>query len=245
MKKILIIGATSAIAQETARIFAKEGDELFLIGRSEEQLPIICTDLQTRGARKVDYLAYDLNDLDGHVNLLETVKKNMGEIDVVLIAHGTLGNQSRCERSALEALQEIKTNLLSSISLLTILGNYFEHQKSGCIVVITSVAGDRGRKSNYIYGTAKGGLSIFLEGLRNRLYKAGVSVLTIKPGMVDTPMTRHFPKGILWANPKDVARSIHSAIGHKKDVVYAPWYWWGIMKILRAIPNRIFKKLDL
>jgi short-subunit dehydrogenase len=164
----------------------------------------------------------------------------------LLIAHGTLPNQERCQESFELTMREIEINLLGTISLLTHAANYFEQKRSGAIVVITSVAGERGRQSNYVYGAAKGGVSLFLQGLRNRLDKSGVNVLDIKPGFVDTPMTADFPnKGILWSQPHRIARHIIRAIDRRQDIVYVPWFWCFIMMAIRTIPERLFKKLKL
>ena len=140
---------------------------------------------------------------------------------------------------------EFAVNALSTISLLTYLANYFEENGQGTIAVISSVAGDRGRQSNYIYGSAKGAVTIFLQGLRNRMHKSGVHVITVKPGFVDTPMTAAFDKGFIWADPDQIAARIISAIKNKYDEVYAPWYWRVIMQVIRAIPERVFKRLNL
>jgi short-subunit dehydrogenase len=129
--------------------------------------------------------------------------------------------------------------------MLTPIADFFEKQKHGVITVISSVAGDRGRQSNYIYGSAKAGLSVYLDGLRNRLYSAGVAVVTIKPGFVDTPMTAHLKKGFLFASPEKVARDILRAIEKRKCVVYTPWFWRWIMFVIKSIPETIFRKLKL
>jgi short-subunit dehydrogenase len=156
-----------------------------------------------------------------------------------------LGDQKACEQDFSLAEKEIRTNFLSCVSLLTLISNEMEKEKAGTIAVISSVAGDRGRQSNYIYGSAKGALNLFLQGLRNRMYPLGVRVLTIKPGFVDTPMTAAFKKNILFAKPDQIARGIVKAIDRKKDVVYLPFFWWGIMAIIKAIPEWIFKRLKL
>jgi short-subunit dehydrogenase len=137
------------------------------------------------------------------------------------------------------------TNCISVISLLTHLANYFEKQRSGCVAVITSVAGDRGRQSNYVYGAAKGAVNIFLQGMRNRLSKVGVTVLTIKPGLVDTPMTAGLPKNFLFADPAVVGTRIFNAIMRGKEIVYVPWFWRWIMLIIRTIPESVFKRMKL
>jgi decaprenylphospho-beta-D-erythro-pentofuranosid-2-ulose 2-reductase len=243
--KVLIVGATSAIAYETAKLFAKERAELFLVGRSPEKLAAVQDDLRVRGAKRVEMFPLDLIDLDRHQELIDTAIAALGELDAVLIAHGTLSDQKACEQSAEKTIAELTVNCLSHISLLTILASYFEQRRRGCIAVISSVAGDRGRQSNYVYGTAKGALNVFLQGLRNRLYKAGVSVVTIKPGFVDTPMTAVLKKNALFANPATVGRAIYRAMKRGADVVYMPWFWFFIMAIIRNIPEPIFKRLKL
>jgi len=244
--KILIVGATSAIAQETARLFAAEGNTLFLVARNANKLQAVADDLRVRGAAKVDTAVLDLNELSEHAALLQKATQSLDGLDIALIAHGTLGNQEASQADFNVARQELKTNFLSVVSLLTLIANQFEAQKSGVIAVISSVAGDRGRGSNYVYGTAKAGVSAFLQGLRNRLSKAGVSVITIKPGFVDTPMTAHIDKkGPLFVGPEVIAKGIYQAILNKKDVVYLPAFWFGIMSLIIHIPESIFKKLSL
>lgn len=245
-QKILIVGATSAIAEASARRFAQQpGTELCLWGRNPAQLQRIADDLKVRGASRVETLVFDANDFASHEAAIAQSIALLGEIDAVLIAHGSLGDQKACEQSFDATLAELNTNAISVISLLTRLANYFEARKQGSIVVIGSVAGDRGRQSNYIYGTAKGALAIFLQGLRNRLHKSGVSVITIKPGFVDTPMTASFKKGALWAQPETIAFIIEKAVANRADVVYAPFFWRYIMLIIRLIPETIFKRGQL
>ena len=245
MPRVLIIGATSAIAQEVAKIYADSGSQLFLVGRNTDKLEQVARDLSIRGASAIDSLSLDLAEIESHEEILTAAEKFLGGIDIVLTAHGTLPDQKTCEASVNQAIQEMQINLLSTVSLLTLLANYFEKQGCGCLAVISSVAGDRGRQSNYVYGAAKGGLSIFLQGLRNRLSRAGVCVLTIKPGFVITPMTAEFKKGVLWAHPNRVAEAIVSAIRKRKNVVYVPWFWRWIMFIIRNIPENIFKRMSL
>jgi decaprenylphospho-beta-D-erythro-pentofuranosid-2-ulose 2-reductase len=245
MRKILIIGATSAIAQATAKLFAEQHDALFLVGRDADKLEAIAADLKVRGAHQVDYTALDLNEFDKHPSMLEQAEASLEGLDTVLIAHGTLDDQKACEQDFAKAEQALRTNFLSVVSLLTPIANRLEKQHYGCIAVISSVAGDRGRQSNYVYGTAKGALSLFLQGLRNRLHPANVCVVTIKPGFVDTPMTASLKKGALWAKPEIVARGIYRAIKKRKNSVYLPWFWWPIMMIIRHIPEPIFKRMKL
>jgi short-subunit dehydrogenase len=163
----------------------------------------------------------------------------------VLIAHGTLGDQHACEASVPETIRELNTNAISVISLCTLLANRFAAAGRGTLAVIGSVAGDRGKQSNYVYGAAKATVDVFLQGLRNRLFKQGVSVVTIKPGFVDTPMTAAYKKGLLFAQPGAVADGIVKAMDRGTPVVYLPAYWRLIMFVIRSIPERIFRKLSL
>jgi short-subunit dehydrogenase len=177
--------------------------------------------------------------------MLDAAELTLGGIDTVLIAHGTLCNQKACEQSVNETLAEIKTNALSTISLLTIIANRFEAKQMGTIAVISSVAGDRGRASNYVYGSSKAMLTAFTSGLRQRLYQSNVDVVTIKPGFVDTPMTAEFKKGLLWAKPTAVAATIIKAIDQRKNNLYVPAFWWLIMAVIKMIPTKLFSKLNL
>ncbi|HEY4034642.1 MAG TPA: SDR family oxidoreductase [Ktedonobacteraceae bacterium] len=243
--RVVIIGASSAMAYEAAKCFARDGADLFLVGRSAEKLTTVADDLKVRGAKRAETYVLDLCELDRHQEMFEQAIASLGELDMLLIAHGTLGDQHKSEQSVAETMQELQTNCLSVIALLTISANYFEQQRHGCIAVVSSVAGDRGRKSNYVYGTAKAAVSAFLQGLRNRLSSAGVSVVTIKPGYVATPMTAHLKKGLLTASPQSVGYGIYEAMKKGKDVVYLPWFWRPIMFIIKCIPERIFKRLSL
>jgi len=244
--QIMIVGATSAIAQSVARIYAESGARFFLVARDASRLDAVADDLRVRGAMSVECLAADLSDHDRHPEIIAAAFDAYSGLDTVLIAHGVLPDQPHCQESVQSTLDSLNINFLSVVSLLTPIANRFEENKRGTIAVISSVAGDRGRQSNYIYGAAKSGLDTFLQGLRNRLSKSDVHVVTIKPGFVDTPMTAHIPeRGILWAQPEDVAKGIIQAIDKQKDVVYLPRFWSLIMLIIRSIPERIFKKLSL
>lgn len=245
MLKMLIIGATSAIANETIKFFAADHAEFFLVARNAEKLNAIAADLKVRGAKRVETCVLDLADLAQHQAMIEQAAAALGGLDAVLIAHGSLGDQAASQASVETTLQELNVNFMSVVSLLTILGNHFEKQRRGVIAVIGSVAGDRGRGSNYIYGSAKAGLDAFLSGLRNRLAKSGVTVLTIKPGQIDTPMTAHLKKSPLFASPVTVGRDIYKAMRSGKDIIYTPFYWRYVMLIISNIPEMIFKKLSL
>jgi decaprenylphospho-beta-D-erythro-pentofuranosid-2-ulose 2-reductase len=243
--RVLIIGATSAIAEATARRFAAAGASLFLVARNEERLRGLAADLPLRGAAAVQWERLDANDLERHAALVERAVGALGAVDVALIAHGSLGDQALAEKDFAVALRELHTNAVSVMSLLTHLANRFELQRSGSIAVIASVAGDRGRASNYVYGSAKGAVTVFLQGLRNRLHKAGVHVLTIKPGPVDTPMTASLRKGPLWSTPEAVALGIERALRSRAEVAYLPRWWRPVMALIRLLPERVFKKLSL
>lgn len=245
MKKILIIGADSAIAQAVAKEFAKDKPRFFLGAYDKEKLDLIAGDLKARGAESVDIASFDALDTASHAELLRKALSSLQEIDVAFIAYGTLPDQEACQASFEAAEREIRLNFISVVSLLTILANRMEEAGKSTIAVISSPAGDRGRQSNYVYGAAKGGLTVFLGGLRNRLAKKGVHVLTIKPGFVSTPMTAHLKQGPLFVQPERVAADIYRAIERQKNVLYTPWFWKYIMFIIRHIPESIFKKLKL
>jgi short-subunit dehydrogenase len=245
MSGLLIIGATSAIAEATARMLAVRRYPIYLVGRNKEKLAAIAADLSVRGSTRVSSEVLDLNDLPSHEAMLERADQFLGGLDIVLIAHGTLSDQSACEDSVVATLHELKTNALSVVALLTRIANRLSQRRAGTIAVISSVAGDRGRSSNYVYGSAKALVTTFLSGLRQRLRSLGVAVITIKPGFVDTPMTAAFKKGPLWAQPETVAAGIVRALDRKSAVVYLPGFWWLIMLVIRAIPERIFVRLKL
>lgn len=248
-RKIVVLGATSAIAQAWMRLatelYAQDcGVRFFLVARNAAHLESVANDLATRGAI-VFAEAADLDDTAAHSALLERVVESLGGLDCALIAHGTLGDQPEGEKDFLVAAGSLLTNFLSAASLVTWLANCFAAQNHGTIAVLSSVAGDRGRKSNYIYGSAKAGLNAFLAGVRNRVDREGVHVLTIRPGFVATPMTAHLPRGPLFASPDKVARDIQRAMDKRRDVLYTPWFWTWIMRIVRAIPEWKFKKMDM
>lgn len=246
MKKILIIGATSAIATACARLWAAQGASFFLVARNRERLEQTVEDLRVRGAGEVHLHCLDLNRFDQHRGMLEQCLERLGDIDQVLVAHGTLPDQQACEGDVQLALHEFSSNGLSVIALLTLLANQLERQGHGSLAVISSVAGDRGRPSNYLYGSAKAAVTAFCEGLRGRLFKVGVQVVIIKPGFVDTPMTQGLAlPELLLAQPEQVARDILKATERRKPELYTPWFWWGIMQVIRHIPARIFQRLAL
>lgn len=241
---ILIIGACSAMAKATARFYAQQGHSFMLLARGEERLERLAKDLTARGAEAVCYRCVDFAG-DKYMAVLEDAVHAMSTVDLVLMAHSVLGEQAdyQNDADALETMLQI--NSISSMKMLTHLANVLELQGSGSIAVISSVAGDRGRASNYSYGASKAILNTFLQGLRARLSRSNVHVLTIKPGFVDTPMTAQIEnKGLLWAQPEDIAKGIDKALRKKRSEVYLPWFWCIIMGIIKAIPTKIFNKLN-
>jgi decaprenylphospho-beta-D-erythro-pentofuranosid-2-ulose 2-reductase len=218
---------------------------LFLVARNAEKLAAVAADLKTRGASYIDTAVADLDDTEKHSELLAHAINSLTGMDIAYLAHGVLGDQTEAERDFNTAAQIIHTNFMAPVSLLTWLANFCVQRHAGTLAVISSVAGDRGRKSNYLYGSSKAGLSAFLGGLRNRVDREGVTVLTIKPGPTKTAMTANMPKSEKFADPQSVAESIVSAIDKHKDVLYVPFQWQPIMFIIRNIPERVFKKLNL
>ncbi|MCB0077167.1 MAG: SDR family oxidoreductase [Anaerolineales bacterium] len=245
MKHILIIGATSAIVHATAIRFAETGAQLYLVARNEAKLRANADDLRVRGASRVEVDRLDVNELAAHGPLLERAWAALGEVDVVLVGHGTLPDQPRSEQDIDYALAEFQTNATSTIALLARLANRLEAQQFGTLAVISSVAGDRGRKSNYLYGAAKSAVTTYLAGLRGRLHRAGVRVITIKPGLIDSPMTAHLDKGPLFSSADKAGALCYDAILKGKETVYVPSYWRLIMTLIKLMPETIFKRLNL
>lgn len=246
MQNIVIFGANSAIAQATARLLVQRGCNVFAVGRNADKLEAVLADLRVRcgPGQQVAGAQADLDRIEGHAALFDSAAQALGGLDTVLIAHGVLPEQADCEASVDALLAALHTNGTSAVALAALAAKRL--QRGGCIAAIGSVAGDRGRQSNYAYGAAKGMLGLYLQGLRNRLYREGIHVLTIKPGFVDTPMTAGIArKGLLWASPERIAEGIVRALERRRDVAYLPWFWRPIMLIIQHIPERVFKRLSL
>lgn len=245
-QNILIVGATSGIAEAVARIYAAQGARLFLVGRNVDKLNVVAGDLTARGASGVHTFVMDANDTAMLPPMLDAVWNALSGVDMALVAHGTLPEQARCETDLDYAVSEFRTNAESVISYLAALAVRFEGQGKGVIAVIGSVAGDRGRASNYLYGAAKAAVDAFASGLRGRLFKSGVHVLTIKPGFVDTPMTKglSLPQALVVSADK-VAGDIVRAVEKRRNVLYTPWFWRFIMFVIVHLPVGIFKRLGL
>jgi len=253
-RRILVLGATSGIAEAVCRIWATRGDSLFLVARNEDKLAAVSADMRTRGAAYVDSAVADLDDTAIHAELLAHAINSLAGLDIVFLALGVLGDQTKAEHSFSEAAQILHTNFVAPVSLLTWLGNYCAQRHSGTLAVLSSVAGERGRKSNYVYGSSKAGLTAFVDGLRNRIDREGVRVMTIKPGPVKTAMTSGMKGSEKFADVEAVAAALVKAIDGKTskngktngpDIVYVPGIWRIIMAVIRSIPERIFKKLNL
>lgn len=243
---VLILGATSMIARETAAALADAGYDLILAGRSSEEVERVASDVTIRHGVRASVERFDALDTGDHRRFAEAVLRTAeGALAGVVIAFGVLGDSERAETDFEHAGEIIGANYVGAVSVLTHLVPYFEREGSGFIVGISSVAGDRGRQSNYTYGSAKGGFSLYLQGLRNRLHRSGVQVLTVKPGFVDTRMTYGAVKAGMAADPAVVARAIIRGITKKKSVIYVPGIWRLIMLVVRHIPESIFKRLEL
>jgi len=241
---VLILGATSAIASALARELAAHKFELVLGGRDPRELSALASDLSLRYGVRACTLPFDVLDTQTHAVTLRSFLSEAGNaLEGVVVCIGYLGDQAKGQSDWEEARLILETNFTGCVSALNILANHFELRRAGFICTISSVAGDRGRQSNYLYGAAKAGLSVYLQGLRNRLFTAGVKVITVKPGFVDTRMTYGRSGLFLVASPEKVAKGIYKAIVKGEAVVYVPWFWRPIMLLVQLIPEAIFKRL--
>ena len=243
MGPVLILGATSDIARALAREFARHGYSLQLAARDPSRLETLAKDLRIRFEHEVQTLAFDAIHFDEHAQFYQQLSPAPS---VVITVFGYLGDQEKGQSDWQEAATILHTNYTGAVSILNVVAEDFANKKAGTIVGISSVAGDRGRGSNYLYGSAKAGLTEYLSGLRNRMAEVGVSVITVKPGFVDTSMTEDLDlPALLTARPEAVAQDVYRAVKHRKDVIYTRWFWKWIMLVIKAIPERIFKKLKL
>jgi decaprenylphospho-beta-D-erythro-pentofuranosid-2-ulose 2-reductase len=243
MDYILIIGAKSDIAKAIARKYAENGYNLYLAARKSSELQNFANDISIRNDKKVKCIELDILDYESHQSIYNSlIEKPIGAISVV----GYLGEQEKAQNDFEEAKMIIDTNYTGVVSLLNIIANDFEKHKKGFIVGISSVAGDRGRKSNFIYGSAKSAFTTYLSGLRNRLFSSNVHVMTVKPGFVATKMTEglDLPKK-LTAQTEDVAQDVFNSQQKAKNILYTKWFWRWIMQIIKNIPEFMFKKLSL
>ena len=245
MKNLLILGATSGISQAYINRVADRFEKIVLIARDAQKLAQLSSHVSTVSNASVSTIESDLSDSSRHEELIATVVSQVGSIDCALISYGQLTDQSRCVDDVNYAMEQFNLNGASTISLSLHLARQMMIQGGGTMAVIGSVAGDRGRRSNYCYGAAKSAVESFLAGLRSDMQKYKVHVLTVKPGFVDTPMTSEIKKGALWASADKVAADIDSAIQKRKNLLYTPWFWRYIMLVIKCIPEFIFKKLPL
>lgn len=245
MKTLMVFGATSAISQAYLNRVASRYEQIILLARDNDKLQQIASHIGVISDAKVIATTADLADTSQHQVLIDDLFKGIDSVDCALIAYGVLTDQERCNSDIDYLLEQFNLNGTSTISLASLIGRELAMRKGGTLAVIGSVAGDRGRRSNYCYGAAKATVASFLSGQRSQLSASGVNVLTIKPGFVDTPMTSEFKKGLLWASADKVATDIDNSIVKGRSVLYTPWFWRYIMLIIKLIPEFIFRRLPL
>lgn len=246
MKNILILGANSGMAKALIRRLAGPDTRLILASRNLAELRRTAADAAVRGQGPQPLvIGFDALRLETHSRFVQDLMRRVRTLDEVYVFFGALHPQAEAQKDFQLAQEMLTANYVGAVSVLERLAPHLERRKQGLIVGVSSVAGDRGRQSNYFYGSAKAGFSTYFQGLRNRLAKSGVRVLTVKPGFVDTPMTRHLKKGLLFASPETIARGLIKAVRQKRNVVYLPGYWRWIMLVVRSVPEFIFKKMKL
>ena len=245
--KIIILGATSAIAEATARLYAGEGAELLLVARQPERLAAIAADLKLRGAARVETATRDLADTDGVADAFAGFVATLGGVDHVLLAYGVRGDQKSIEHDPAAAQTSLTVNFTSAAAWALVAAEALERQGRGSLVVLGSVAGDRGRRANFIYGAAKAGLATLVEGIAHRFATSGPRAVIVKPGPVITPMTEAFAnrKGSMWSMPDAVASIVRRAADSGGPVIYAPRFWRWIMLVIRSLPSALFNRLEI
>lgn len=244
--RVAIFGATSGIAVAVGRHYAERGAALVLVGRDATALAAVASDFKVRGSSRVETVIADFSNMEGLATVAAAAWEALGGLDLALVAYGSLPDQVQSETDCANAGRALMLNFISPALLAGELANRFEQSRAGTLAVITSVAGDRGRRSNYIYGAAKGGLQRFLEGLRHRLFASGVTVIDIRPGFVSTRMTAHLPQsGSLWVAPTRVAADIVAGVERRCTVLYTPWFWRPIMAIVRTLPELLMHRTRL
>ena len=244
-KTMAIFGATSAIAQETARILAAEGWQFVLCARNQERLERLSRDLKVRGAQSTESVVFDALDAASIREAVTACVRTFPRLDVLLIAHGWLPEEADNEQHLETVHRCFQINFLSVAAIIGQILKEYANTPPHTIAVISSVAGERGRARNFLYGAGKAALTAYLSGLRQKYAGRGIHILTIKPGFVDTPMTDHLDKNPLFASPKTVAKSICRAIERKKDILFVPWFWRPIMGVVRLLPENLFKRLSI
>jgi decaprenylphospho-beta-D-erythro-pentofuranosid-2-ulose 2-reductase len=243
---VVVLGATSPIARAVAAELAQRGHRLLLAARDEDELERVAADVAVRYGCEVTTFPFDALDAGSTVSLLAAIDAHTaGHLGGVVAAVGSLGDQARAATDPHYAVELLQANFVGVVGVLTGLAQILAARGSGFIIGISSVAGDRGRQSNFVYGSAKGAFALWLQGLRNRLWHAGVRVITVKPGFVDTEMTFGLPGLFLVADPARVGAVIVRGLDRRSDVIYVPGFWRYIMFIIRAIPESVFKRMKL
>jgi short-subunit dehydrogenase len=244
-RRVLVLGALSEIAEAVCRLYAAEGADLFLVARDSARLDAVAGDLKVRGAAAVNTEAGDLAELDPESSLRKWIAA-LGGLDLVLLAYGALGDQRSLERDLDSAAALIDTNFRSAALWSLAVADRLEAARHGTLVVIGSVAGDRGRQSNYLYGATKAGLATLVQGIAHRLAASGARAVLVKPGFVDTAMTAHIEKkGALWSSPEKIAALIRRAAERGRPIAYVPGYWRLIMTVITNVPSAIFHRTKL
>jgi short-subunit dehydrogenase len=243
---VVIVGASSAIGRALSHQFADGGYDLILAGRDLDDINRSADDVRVRFDQQVGVVSFDALAFDTHANFWSECKRLAGgNVTGMIVLHGQLPVQADGQADVYVARQAIDINFTSIVSILTLAANDLEAKRAGFLCVFSSVAGDRGRQSNYVYGSAKAALSAFLQGLRNRLFKSGVNVLTVKPGFVDTAMTWGLPGMFLVASPQKVAADVYEAVKKGKSEIYTPFFWRYIMLIIKSVPEVVFKRMKM
>lgn len=241
----VVFGATSSLARGIASSLAKRGWNLVLAGRDEEELDRLCADLEIRFGITASALVFDALDLDSLPAMWSELTSHYPDLKGVVIVFGFMGDQESMAADPVSILPVLHSNYTGACLVAQLAAKTLEEKQQGWMIGISSVAGDRGRMSNYVYGSAKGGFTLFLQGLRARLQKVGVPVLTVKPGFLDTPMT-YGKKGIfLPGSPWVIGEKILLALEKGKDSIYLPGFWKLIMTIIKSVPEKVFKKTRL
>jgi decaprenylphospho-beta-D-erythro-pentofuranosid-2-ulose 2-reductase len=242
--KILLLGATSPIARALAMRFAERGARIYAAARDLDETGRIAADIAVRSGTEPLSGTFDAADFASHREFLERTERELGGLDGVILCFGTLGDEARALTDPDEALSIVNQNYAGAVSMLTLAARRLEEQGSGFIIVLGSVAGERGRARNYVYGSAKGALHLFTQGLRARLSRKGVRVMTVILGTVDTRMTWGREGAALTVAPQKAADLIFRAWEKKRDVVHVPWFWWPIMGVIKMVPERLFKRTN-
>lgn len=244
--RLIVLGATSTIAAETARLYAADGATILLVGRDQDRLQQTAADLKIRGAERVETAICDLAAPEDAQQQLADFAARIGGMDHVLLAYGILGDQGAAEKNLIAAEEILRVNFNSAAAWSLAAANMLEKQGRGSLVVIGSVAGDRGRRANFIYGAAKAGLAALVEGIAHRFADKGPRAVLIKPGPTVTPMTEGMNRsGALWATPQQVAKIVYSRAFKGGPVAYAPGFWRVIMLVIRNLPSFVFNRMEI